>query len=64
MLTLGWSDGYSFVPTGFAILSSANKDNRYQDIDNEIDKRTKEVLLKNRGSFSPYKRCIVPWYNC
>lgn len=30
LLTLGWSDGYSFLPVGFNMLSSANKDNRYQ----------------------------------
>lgn len=30
MLTLGWSDGYSFVPVGFSLLSSAKKSNRYQ----------------------------------
>lgn len=40
MLTLGWSDGYSFVPTDFAMLSSANKANRYQEINDKIDKRT------------------------
>lgn len=52
MLTLGWSDGYSFVPTGFTLLSSAKEDNRYQDINDDIDKRTNgykrrtEALLK------------------
>ncbi len=30
MLTLGWSDDYSFVPVGFNLFSSANKSNRYQ----------------------------------
>ena len=40
MLTLGWSDGYSFVPTGFTMLSSANEANRYKEIDEAIDKRT------------------------
>jgi hypothetical protein len=29
LLTLGWSDGYSFIPTGFNMLSSATKSNRY-----------------------------------
>ena len=29
LLTLGWSDGYSFIPTGFDMLSSASKSNRY-----------------------------------
>lgn len=40
MLTLGWSDGYSFIPTGFTMLSSANEANRYQEINKTIDKRT------------------------
>lgn len=40
MLTLGWSDGYSFVPTDFAMLSSGSKSNRYQEINDSIDKRT------------------------
>lgn len=40
MLTLGWSDGYSFVPVDFAMLSSANKENRYNDVSDHIDKRT------------------------
>jgi hypothetical protein len=40
LLTLGWSDGYSFIPVGFNMLSSANKDNRYQEISADIDHRT------------------------
>lgn len=40
MLTLGWSDGFSFIPIDFAMLSSANKSNRYQEINEGIDKRT------------------------
>lgn len=40
MLTLGWSDGYSFIPTDFAMLSSGNKSNRLQGISESIDKRT------------------------
>jgi len=40
MLTLGWSDGYSFIPTDFAMLSSGNKSNRYQEVCESIDKRT------------------------
>lgn len=31
MLTLGWSDGFSFVPLAFNLLSSANKRNRYNE---------------------------------
>jgi hypothetical protein len=40
MLTLGWSDGYSFIPTDFAMLSSRSKSNRYQETNDTIDKRT------------------------
>lgn len=40
MLTLGWSDGNSFLGIDFALLSSANKKNRYNEINPDIDKRT------------------------
>lgn len=40
MLTLGWSDGFSFVPLDFALLSSTKKENRYGEMDNSIDHRT------------------------
>lgn len=51
LLTLGWSDGYSFVPVGFNLLSSASENNRYQEISADIDHRSngyknrKESLL-------------------
>lgn len=51
MLTLGWSDGYRFVPLRFNLLSSAKKNNRYQEISDKIDHQTngyrtrKESLL-------------------
>jgi len=35
-----WSDGYSFIPTDFAMFSSGNKSNRYQEVNTAIDKRT------------------------
>lgn len=40
MLTLGWTDGYSFVPVDFNMLSSANKANRIQESSAHADKRT------------------------
>ena len=40
MLTLGWSDGNSFLGIDFALLSSAKKKNRYNEINSKIDKRT------------------------
>jgi len=39
MLALGWSDGYSTVPVDFAMLSSNQESNRYQEISSDIDKR-------------------------
>ena len=40
MLTLGWSDGNSFVPMMLSMLSSANDDNRLAPMREGIDKRT------------------------
>ncbi|WDL96765.1 IS4 family transposase [Alicyclobacillus sp. ALC3] len=40
MLTLGWSDGNSFVPLAFSLLSSENERNRLCDVEDSIDKRT------------------------
>ncbi len=40
MLTLGWSDGYSFLPVDFAMLSSPNESNRLVDTCATVDKRT------------------------
>lgn len=40
LLTLGWSDGFSFVPVDFALLSSANNANRLVETNDHIDKRT------------------------
>ncbi|WP_206920077.1 IS4 family transposase [Alicyclobacillus acidoterrestris] len=40
MLTLGWSDGNSFVPVAFSLLSSENERNRLCGMSESIDKRT------------------------
>jgi len=47
MLILGWYDGYIFVPLDFAMLSSANEENRYNEASDHIDKRTHGA--KRRG---------------
>ncbi len=52
MPTLGWSDGVTFIPLAFSLLSSQKKKNRYQEMDASVDKRTlgyrrrKEALMK------------------
>jgi hypothetical protein len=40
MLTLGWSDGNTFLPVAFSLLSSEKERNRLCGIDPRIDKRT------------------------
>jgi len=39
LLTLGWSDGSSYLPVSFSLLSSAKKENRLAPMA-EVDKRT------------------------
>ena len=51
-LNLSWSDGFSFIPIDFCLLSSQKKHNRYKNITKTLDKRTcgykrrKEALSK------------------
>jgi hypothetical protein len=40
MLTLGWSDGNTFIPLAFSQLSSEKESNRLCDINKSIDKRS------------------------
>ncbi len=40
LLTLGWSDGNSFLPLDFILCSSANEETRVQGITKELDKRS------------------------
>ena len=53
MLTLGWSDGNTFIPLAFSQLSSEKKDNRLYGMNESIDKRTngyqrrKEAIRKS-----------------
>ena len=65
LLTLGWSDGYSFIPVGFNLLSSALKDNRYQEIADHIDHRSngyktrkESILPKTQASLLLIKRAL------
>ncbi len=40
LLTLGWSDGNSFLPLDFVLCSSTKKDKRLQGITKDLDKRS------------------------
>ena len=58
MLTLGWTDGYSFVPVGFNMLSSANKSNRLQEIADDIDHRTNGYKARKDSMLSKPEAAI------
>ena len=65
MLTLGWSDGFSFVPVAFNLLSSAKPKNRYQEASNAIDHRTSgwkarmdSMLTKPEAAFQMIKYAL------
>ena len=59
MLTLGWSDGYSFVPVGFNLLSSAKKSNRYQEISDKIDHRTNGYKVRKESMLSKPEAAVL-----
>ncbi|ODA38700.1 transposase [Desulfosporosinus sp. BG] len=40
LLTLGWSDGYSFAPIDFTLMSSAKAKNRLCEMREDLDKRS------------------------
>ena len=40
LLTFGWTDSSTFIPMDFALMSSPKKENRLQEMNAFIDKRT------------------------
>ena len=65
MLTVGWSDGASFLPLDFVLLSSEKEKNRLQGITKDIDRRTcgykrrKEAMTKATEQLDPMVRRIL-----
>ena len=59
LLTLGWSDGYSFLPVGFNMLSSAKKKNRYQEISDSIDRRTNGYKNRNESLMAKPQAAVL-----
>ena len=49
LLTLGWSDGASFLPLDFILCSSAKANKRLQDIKEDLDKRTLWIQTQAGG---------------
>ena len=52
LLILGWTDGYSFVPVAFNMLSSAKQSNRYQEMSADIDRRTNGYRFRKESMLS------------
>jgi len=55
LLTLGWSDGNSFLPVSCTLLSSSKEKNRLVPMRTDLDRRTngakrrREAICKRRG---------------
>ena len=70
MLTLGWSDGNTFLPLAFSLLSSEKQSNRFQEINPAIDKRTvgykrrKEAVKKSTEALFDLLDDINPLQLC
>ncbi len=62
LLTLGWSDGVSFLPLDFTLCSSAKANKRIQGIKKELDKRCcgykrrMEAMVKSTKHLEPMVR--------
>jgi len=65
MLTVGWTDGASFLPLDFALLSSAKAANRMNGITKSLDKRTcgyrrrREAISKTTELLEPMIKRIL-----
>lgn len=59
LLTLGWTDGYSFVPVAFNMMSSAKQSNRYQEISADIDRRTNRYKFRKESMLPKTEAAIM-----
>jgi hypothetical protein len=50
LLTLGWSDGNTFLPLAFTLLSSEKKENRLCPENQAVDKRTNGYKLRKEAA--------------
>jgi hypothetical protein len=59
LLTLGWSDGYSFIPVAFNMLSSATNSNRYQEMSTDIDHRSNGYKVRKESMMAKTDAAIL-----
>ena len=65
LLTLGWSDGVSFLPLDFTLCSSAKANKRLQGVKKELDKRCcgykrrMEAMAKSTNHLEPMVKRVL-----
>ena len=65
LLTLGWSDGVSFLPLDFTLCSSAKANKRIQGVKKELDKRCcgykrrMEAIAKSTNHLEPMVKRVL-----
>ena len=59
LLTLGWTDDYSFVPVAFNMMSSAKQSNRYQEMSANIDRRTNGYKFRKESMLPKTEAAIM-----
>jgi len=52
MLTLGWTDGNTFLPIALRMLASSKKSNRYCEARDDLDRRTNGAKRRNQATKS------------
>jgi hypothetical protein len=57
LLTLGWSDGSSFIPVNFSLVSSVNR--LIKGISNEVDKRTSGYKRRQEAVMSKPETTVL-----
>lgn len=60
LLTLDLADGYSFISTGFNLLSSSAESNRYNEVSDNIDHRTDGCKFRKPGMMYKTDVAIQP----
>ena len=67
LLSLCWSDGNSLLPIDFSLMSSRKQNNRYQNINKNVDKRScgykrrQEAMSKSTDLVEPMVKRLLSW---
>lgn len=58
MLTVGWTDGFSFIPVGFNMMASAKAEKRVVEANSSIDKRSNGFKSRRNAVISKPEAAI------